>query len=145
MGLIVAVVNIDVPHKLLCDIVTTAVEGGIGYWSECEWYRWTDPTDESPNTTTVDARAKIRSIAGDVTVVKAGWPIPHGPGPWVVNWSTVENGLRRIVDRDSDFKHVSNAWRARVVSELFGGDPDFDASDADMIVQIGLFGDVVFA
>ncbi len=110
--------------NLLHALFTTALEGGIGYWSECEKYHWsTDGGD------TEDLRGFYAIIVeagdgdGDVKRLINRQVMAHGyklaTGEWRdrVQWSSGENPPRVVTDETD--------W-------------DFDAGDADIIVQLGL-------
>lgn len=116
--------------QLMLDLFTTALEGGIGYWSKCSEYKWRD----------AEARddpswywATIHEMGDDEEPFE-DWPvhrIDHGVmekgyaqacAGWrdKISWSTDKPPI--VIDDDTD-------W-------------DYDAGDADVIVQLGLFGDV---
>ena len=118
-------------------ILTTAVEGGIGYWSlitDCK--RREDKTDPDylawQEVTLVDAEDEDESFG-------------------VVNKATIEKGVSLIV---SGKVRISNDLRAQVFTLLSGEtwerdgvqlpEFDIDSSAADCIVQAGLFGELVF-
>jgi hypothetical protein len=125
--------------QLLFDLFTTALEGGIGYWSECEAYHWMigPPADDVERPSEPDLAgfyARIREIDYDLDmeiprtinrdVMLRGFSRASTP-PWRdrINWSSGEKPPL-IIDGDTD-------W-------------DFDAGDADCIVQLGLFGEVIY-
>lgn len=115
--------------ELLADLFTTALEGGIGYWSSCSAYYWgddgvqdvlgfyadlIDDADDSEPCYTVDRAVMLR---GYDLAISAEWVGKLG-------WST--DAPPSLSDSDG----IEN-W-------------DYDAGDADMILQLGLFGDVVY-
>ena len=128
--------------QLLFDLFTTALEGGIGYWSTCEKYHhsiqepFSSITGPTPETRTVDDLhgfyAEIIETGDgddyvphriDHTVLNRGYGLACEVVRDVIRWSSGEKPPLVITD-DTD-------W-------------DFDASDADVIVQLGLFGEVVY-
>jgi len=117
--------------QLLLDLFTTALEGGINYWSVCSFYRWwsldAEPLTESDYR---DFYADIVSededwegtLRIDRNVLRKGYGLATGPWRNKLAWSTDKPPV--VVGPETD-------W-------------DYDAGDADMIVQLGLFGEVVY-
>ena len=108
-------------HGTLHDEFVTAIEGGIGYWSEVIQYDW----DRA------DWFAVIEDIEGD----------QHR-----ITEDTIRLGFRRLAD-DAVRAEVRSAAR----SLLYSGGKDTeawedvqDADTADMVVQFALFGVLVY-
>ena len=121
--------------EFLTDILITAVEGGIGYWSvgDGSTYEWEGPAegrgftilewaDEDPGVDGVSLpiRITLDDVARGVDVVVRG-----------------ESGVA-----DSYVSLVANANRLNDSCPDHGG--DIDADVADVIVQAAVFGDVIF-
>ncbi len=116
--------------QLFLDLFTTAMEGGIGYWSQAESYHWYDETNQCD-----DVRGFYAHIVeiGDGDVEKR-----H-----IIDRSVIARGYRLA---------TSAEWRKRLAWSSHQpplvpteeNDWDFDATDADMIVQLGLLADVVY-
>ena len=111
-------------------LFVTAIEGGIGYWSRCSLYHNSLP-DRSDDT--VGFKAEIVEIDDDEHI--SHWP-KH-----TIDRKVISKGYRLA---------TSAKWRGKLGWST-GKPPfvvgpetdwDFDAGDADMIVQLGLFGDV---
>lgn len=108
-------------EQLFDDLVIAAIEGGIGYWSIVTSY---DPDQ---------ATAIVHDIAEDDT-------LSH---PLRIDRAVVRRGYALA---------ASTEWRSRIawstepppVVITAETDWDHDAGDADVIVQLGLFGDVVY-
>lgn len=116
-------------EQFLSDIITAAVEGGIGYWSQVQDYDWFNyfdrPAEEFyPTTVTVfdteehgeDAEPMhltIEKVAEGINKLITGWP-----GAYTTNYTL--KGL----------------------STLDAGEIDSDA--ADVIVQCALLGEIVY-
>lgn len=105
------------------DIFTTALEGGINYWAECSEYHWTSSGTldllgfYAVIHDTEDEEGKTYRI--DRSVISKGYALAAGPkGKERLGWSTSRPPL------------------------IPSGDWDYDAGDADIIVQLGLFGEV---
>ena len=118
--------------QLLFDIFTTALEGGIGYWSQASAYHW-QSTDDAGSYNGDDVQgfyAVVREYDEDTdlridrAVVAKGYTLATS-GTWLgrIAWSSSEKPPL-VITTDTD-------W-------------DFDAGDADVIVQLGLFGEVVY-
>lgn len=116
--------------QYLLDIFTTAMEGGIGYWSQAHSYHWYFK-DEIRGEDYLGFYADIMDVEDDDAtttmridrgVIIKGYNL--GATEWrnKLRWSTEPPPL--VITDDTD-------W-------------DFDAGDADMIVQLGLFGDVLY-
>lgn len=119
-------------EEFLADIITTAIEGGIGYWSQCSQYQWVDDDgrirvvvgERRPNE---GARATIEDIEDDQR-------------EYHVTPSVIQNGLRAIVDGKVQVNDRIRQSIAEGDAESDAG--QMDADDADVIVQAGLFGEV---
>jgi hypothetical protein len=108
------------------DIFVTALEGGIGYWSEAESYHiWLPDTDEEDTTgfyaDIIDVEDDVKYHI-DIKVLRKGYGLAASTFRNKIAWSTTPPPL--VWTKDTD-------W-------------DFDAGDADCIVQLGLFGEVVY-
>lgn len=107
------------------DVLTTAVEGGINYWAECRGYRW---SDDGP--TTADVR-------------DAGYE-DDGPGEWkhltrasMVEAFSVLRSDKPLALHSSYRERINQAWRAADAG-------DIDTTDADIVVQVAVLGDVIY-
>lgn len=107
------------------DVLITAVEGGIGYWSLGKDYRW---SDDGP--TSVD----VREDNGEV----------DEPGPWVhVDRASMVRAFS-VLRSDADLS-LADSIRKRLVAAWREADAGgLDASDADIVVQVAVLGDVVY-
>jgi len=111
-------------------VFTTALEGGIGYWSQCSKYRWSVATDNT------DARpVEARDFLAVIIEVGDG----DGDEQFVIDRSVISRGVRSA--------HARGGWadyHADALRDLYFGnweDVDYDADTADIIVQFGLFGE----
>lgn len=101
--------------EFLSDVLTTAIEGGVQYWSRvvrtdglCAIIIAYDEPDEQMEVTT----------------------------------DTIRLAFQRL--RAGDVKGLNPAIRRRYLREYRSLDYDFDAADASAIVQIGLYNEVIF-
>lgn len=110
---------------------TTALEGGIGYWSQCSEYRWSDGTPE---------HNPVNEFRAVVTDVEDGEDTEY-----VIDAAVVRRGLRRLHQHFIDLGAKANPYHRQAVTDFtFGNydDLDYDADTADLVVQLGLFGEV---
>lgn len=169
----------DARKSFLHSVFTTALEGGIGYWSEAGTYRWSKPENY---TKVIDGQAfkgshDVEDIDGFHAVLystEEDWGVtevyqpqynsPEGPvvhlpeesqnQPLYVGIDVVERGVEMLVDKviaatkseDPDAPFSRTYLRQFVEAWLSDGEMgDYDADGADLAIQLGLFGEVVYA
>lgn len=130
----------DSRKQFLADIFTTALEGGIGYWSRCSDYHWSNS----------DGSSDLDGFYADITDSEDGKDyridravIQRGVGLFVryCNGDISSDGSAGDGKRLSD----GHYWNQFLKAERTNGDGgDYDADVADNIVQFGLFGKVVY-
>lgn len=126
----------DERTTFLRDIITTAVEGGIGYWSQCSHYQWVD----RDGTVRVPVGRRLPELLakGAFAVVYA----EGGEDPLTIDVETVARGLKLICEGGCDLNdRIRNAIRVANHESDAGM---LDADDADVIVQAGLLGEIVY-
>ena len=111
-------------EQFLDDVVTTALEGGIGYWSVCSAYEWDG----------VPARAQIQEF--DESTGE-----PFGP-LMEVDRALIRRGIKDILSGESNTGESLIGMVAAANATNDAGDVDADVADA--IVQVGLFGNLVY-
>ncbi len=122
-------------------IFTTALEGGISYWATIEEYHW--KKEGVPDTATMEEMVDVDGFYA--TVTEEG-----DPTPLRIDASTIHKAIKAILDGTATFggQPLSPNGRiarlAKALDKSPTADPDYDAGDADNLVQIGLFGDVVY-
>jgi hypothetical protein len=125
--------------KLLYYIFVTAIEGGINYWCDINSYKH---SDESGNDKLHDFEAVICEVEPSVS--------SSGVAKYIINRDTIEKGY--LLATESDFLETSH-WsvelppsRKMFSKELVDLDYlwDFDAGDADLIIQLALFNEIIF-
>lgn len=127
--------------QFIDDIYVTA---SIGYWSETlehvpgdNWH--TEIKDEDGNRWTINQE-----------VVERGYDRCFAGSNWLIIEDTTGQGNDRIVARfvNSEHPYCGHCWTSGQLPPSPDGPSDqgwdFDASDADAIVQVGLFGRVIF-
>ena len=131
--------------QFLFDVFVTALEGGIDYWFVVTSYRHAkaDPEGTGPG-----------AFEGKCYDLDGFYARGHEEGEstrLLINAATVEKGLYLIRSGGSDLNaagkalHMHHALRSKVIgAEGVLNANDIDAELADCIVQIGLFGEVVY-
>lgn len=106
------------------DVFVTAIEGGINYWAEVITYRHLEG-EEGWQAVVIDRESDEN--------------LPHR-----IDQEVITRGIERAVG------NVVNGYHATAVNNLHRSllgltdDADYDADTADMIVQFGLFGEVIY-
>lgn len=110
-------------------IITTAIEGGINYWANVLDYKWTDP-ELNKGDTVYSAYAKIVETDENKT-----HEIKH---------PVIKKAFATL--RRGQVEGLAEDYRARLIGQLHlsAEDMDIDAADADIVVQVGLFGKVIY-
>lgn len=114
-----------VSDQLLSDILTTAIEGGVNYWL-------------------LSAHSVKRTEQGDPLVVVGPLDITEDePLAKDIDFDTLQRGIRLVMQADVVPRRddIRSALLRALVSEDAGG---IDAEAADIIVQAGLFGELVY-
>ena len=121
--------------EFIRDIAITAVESGIGYWSSCKRYRWS---------TGVEPLLNNMLPFPDVRIVPAEDPADFNET--TITRKTIETGLRRIRANECGKWGLADAIRKTVIAaDVMNNAGDIDADAADAVVQIGLFGELMFS
>jgi|TARA_R110000824_G_scaffold151130_4_gene322046 hypothetical protein len=111
-------------NQTLFDVFITALHGGIGHWSQCKSYRCSDPNGEPD----LDGfEAVIRTEGAERTV----------------NANVIAKGLS-LIRRGK--VQINPTMRRNIVhfDRTNGEQGDIDALAADAVVQVGIFGEIVF-
>jgi hypothetical protein len=108
------------------DILITAVEGGIGYWCVGRNYQWSDEDQ-----TTIEVHEEEQS--GDIDL---GWI--------ALDRAKIRHAVAVIMDRSNDLD-LHESYRQRISEAYRENDAgEIDADDADVIVQVAVFGNVIY-
>jgi len=127
-------VTVDIPRvypltdEFLADILTIAAEGGIGYWTT---YR-----------TVRNADGYVITIR-DMTDAETGETFPELDGDrGVVAFNHLATAINRVLKQDPII--TANA-ATRLLECVIANDAcDLDAEDCDTLVQVALFGEVIY-
>lgn len=110
-------------EQFIQDIFATAIEGGINYWANFQSINKIDKPQDIIGWWYESAH--ILDVDGD---------------SYVIDKNTIIKGINMIAKRNAERD------KALILANRTNGDDgDFDALDADKIVQFGLYGDLVFA
>jgi len=123
--------------QLAFDIFVTALEGGIGYWSICENYHWKKKNVKSEK---IGDDEDLDGFYADV--IETDDPEETDAKKHKIDYSTIEKGLKRICETDVKLSETIKNSIIQAVMEDDGG--NIDADSADVIVQIGLFNEIVY-
>lgn len=129
------------PHidEMLHTVFVTAMEGGVQYWTHVNGYRWT--ADGS----TEDRQGFTALLHFDDPFDDAGMLDRE------VNRDTIAEGFELIAQGPKEFmpEGQRHKFLAMMHARLAGlsdnaVDVDYDAGDADNLVQVALFGKVIY-
>lgn len=144
-------VEVEPSLELLKDIAITAVEGGIGYWANCQEYKWRE--------TTVQAIARMTAELGappepdDIERKDLPFPVlviePRNElsefSVTTVTPELVAKGLQVALTRGAG-TCVGIVLRGSVLEAVVLNDAsNLDADDCDNIIQLGMFENIVYA
>ena len=114
-------------EQFIFDVFVTALEGDVALWANIETYRWSAAED-----------------TGDLGNLTASVVAEDTDEVHVVNAHVIRKGLAYALTRDVRYLSaktrdvIARASRANDASEI-------DADIADVVVQIGLFGEVRYS
>jgi hypothetical protein len=117
--------------QFLTDTLTTAIEGGIGYWATTDVYHWSEQyPPEVRGATIIDCERVATAVPS--------------PDVWtVVNLYSLEEAINRLIDfREEVACH--DDFRLEIFRAALAGEADFDAGVADIIFQVAALGDVIY-
>jgi hypothetical protein len=130
--------NINITKEQVSDLICTAIEGGSNYWYMIEGYQ--EPS-------VVDFRCSM--FANDEKPHRIyDWPLCTGGGVIISavesdRWAS-SNPIHHTLNLESITKGLTlmgSKFPERLVNI---SNDDYDAEDADIFLQLSLFGDVIF-
>ena len=125
-----AVVSVELKESLLADIMCIALEGGIGYWCAASHIRRrkNESTDSPVGFDYVSFRA--HDTEGD--------DFKNRP----VNYNTIARGINKALKPGA---RIRSDLRDQIFRGVVSDDAgEIDADAADVIVQFGMFGRIVY-
>lgn len=144
--------------RFLHMMFTTAMEGGIGYWSVADVYHWRRTPDPNKVAIAAVSPAVVEDdLDGFYAVIESNegdWGVDFALPQLRIDIDVMEHGVNLLVDKvieatkseDPDAGFSRKYLRQFVIQWLTDAEEgDSDADVADMVVQLGLFGEVVYA
>lgn len=128
-------VTVSDRDKAYFDVFVTAIEGGINYWAITKGYHW---RYDDEDTTDYDGYYAIISDEDE--------PFDGEPQEWRITRATIAKGVTLFYEYAIERDNVGSYQTMAAIALKKGkwDDLDFDADTADVIVQLALFGEVVF-
>jgi hypothetical protein len=123
----------------LTHVIVTAVEGGINYWASVSGYHWHFPDLDGGT-----ARPGPGGSANAYVTVHENDTEGRGRS-FILCLNGIERALRRITA--GPVEHMSEQRRERIRRALHGDEDartDLDAFDAEEVVQVACFGEVLY-
>ena len=117
--------DLSVRHQCYSDIIVTAAEGGIAYWASCRDYR------HEVDGVAVGACVRVRD-AEDRSEPRR-----------LITVGSIARAFARVA-RGEGIPQSRQAYWLRAYREAGDGSWDYDAEDADVLVQVAAYGDIVF-
>ena len=141
----------EVMHGIAADLITAAIEGGINYWGAVSEYRWGCPSlghsDDRPWT----EGELPYAVATVHDVEDRDFPPTEVDAPKVIE--ALKKILCGQIKPFYTLGYGASTYAMRLTKHLddivAGAKPDeteydYDASDAEMVIQVALFGEVVY-
>ena len=126
--------EVEITDEQLHAVFTTALEGGIGYWSRARSYHWATADDS------------VLLVAGEDDLLGFYAEIEEseedGLPRHIINRQTIVQGLQRLAD--GTVTSGGQPWDRGVLSVARIVRDDYDSNVADDVVQAGLFGDIKY-
>jgi hypothetical protein len=120
------ILDIELSDLEVVNIYTTALEGGIGYWAVCDEYKWQYLYEDWE-------KDIVKPLEPDQALVvlsdKEGTDFENV----VLTPAKIKDGAKLLIER---FPHLYQI--------LDSDEFHVDADGADAIVQLGIFGEIVY-
>lgn len=136
----------EVRKDFLHSMFVTAMEGGIGYWSQATAYKWSKPGD--------GFEGRVEDVDGFYAKIVSdeGWGIDGiaDDAELRIDIDVIARGVNLFCKQVAEGK-LGDPGGGDYFNELVkasrtnGRDGDYDAFGADCVVQLGLFGKVVYS
>lgn len=118
--------QLDTREDFLHYCIVHAMEGGIDYWSDVEVYKWHDPGKNGEGNVRVD-RCEIHE---------------HDEKNHTITPEVIEKAIAALV---ANTVKIRPDLRKTILGASAVNDAgDIDSEAADVLVQIGLFGEIVY-
>jgi hypothetical protein len=121
-------------------VFTTACEGGINYWvSHFVDYKWA-----APDANGFEGMSEARDFYANIIVDDYD---DDAPGVYRIDIKTIRTGIKRAFEYMRENVAHYDSYQRRAIRDLHSrswDDVDYDATTADIIVQFGLFNELVY-
>ena len=139
------------------DVFVTAIEGGINYWAQVQEYKHHEPG--VPESGKAIDRVPLDEWYADITDTVVDWQLGPWPERHRITRKTIQDGFKVLVGETDESREANRIHPRSLHAKLsfalatvvaskgtMGGDFEdlLDADTADMIVQAGLFGEVIY-
>lgn len=121
--------------EFLSDIIITAIEGGIGYWSQVLYYRAEGRLIVGAPPLHADPRETVAVIVDNAD--------ERPEQEYTITPSIIEQGIARL--SNGEVSYPDDARGRLIVADCDNWAGDIDADVADDIVQAGLLGELRYA
>jgi hypothetical protein len=127
-------------QEFLADVITTAVEGGINYWSTVSGYKWFFPDLDGGSAEHEEGMANAY-----VTVHPEDEDVS-----FYIDTEKIEEAINRILDAGPVGPNKSGGlltrygWSQVCLASKESDAGEIDADIADCIVQVACFGELVY-
>lgn len=119
-------------YDLINDLMIACREGGSNYWADLRW-----KSDEpAADTTEVNMYLWVREVIDDWVT-----PIEYGKEDAITRYD-YWRAMQQAVHPSTNGLH--RKYKAEIASMLMGADVDWDVVHADAILQVAMFGEVVY-
>ena len=119
------ILDLELSDKEIVNIYTTALEGGIGYWAVCDEYRWQYLYEDYDNDI-------VKPLNPDQVLVVLSDTEETDFKDEELTPAKIRAGTKLLIEK---FPHLY---------QILDNEFHVDADGADAIVQLGLFGEVVY-
>lgn len=140
--------EVEITDEQLHSVFTTALEGGIGYWSRARSYHWATAAARHPDDSVLVVAGVAVALAFQPEDDLLGFhaeveeseedDLPRH----TINRQTIIQGLQRLAD--GTVTEGGQPWDRGVLYVAKIVRDDYDSLDADIVVQAGLFGDIKY-
>lgn len=119
------ILDLELSDKEVVNIYTTALEGGIGYWAVCDEYRWQYLYEDWENDI-------VKPLDPDQVLVVLSDTEETDFKDEELTPAKIRAGTKLLIEQ---YPHLY-----QILDDEF----HVDANGADAIVQLGLFGEIVY-
>lgn len=141
--------NHELTQSDIADIVITAFEGGINYWSggckpvkRDEKGQWVDISDREYEALKIDGCGAYANPEFWVNDSRGYMMWDAGEEAWIPKVLTASAIVKAFNYQPPKNKYATPNWFRKVCDRVFR--EQYDASDADVLVQVAVFNELVY-